>query len=97
MNEIDEKELAIGYLEGGIASVSTSIRKYINKAKKLYEQYPNKVKLIENKDGSIYMQFPPEWIRFPAPKRTMSEENKQKAKERMATVRNKMTRSNNIE
>ena len=95
MNEYAEKELAIGYLEGGIASVSTSIRKYITQAKKLYEKYPDQVKFIENQDGSIYMQFPPEWIKFPKPKKIITEENREKAKKRMAKARQTKERKNN--
>lgn len=82
-----EKEFAINYYEGGIASLTSSITKFTNKAKKLAKAYPNKVFIHENQDGSVYMQFPAEWIKFPTPKKTMSEENKLKAAERMKNAR----------
>lgn len=90
-----EKEFGISYSEGGIASVSTSILRYCNKAKKLAQDYPDEVELYINKDGSVYMTFPPEWIKFPSPKKTMSEENKIKAAERMLKARNKKDEKNN--
>lgn len=95
LNYAGDKEIAINYFEGGIASLSTSILKYCNKAKKLAEDYPSQVKLYTNKDGSIYITFPPDWIKFPSPKKTMSEENKLKAAERMLKAREKKNEKNN--
>lgn len=95
LNYVGDKEIAISYFEGGIASLSTSIFKYCNKAKKLAEDYPNQVKLYTNKDGSIYITFPPDWIKFPSPKKIMSEENKLKAAERMLKAREKKNEKNN--
>lgn len=94
-NFAGEREIGIGYYEGGIASVSTSILKYKNMAKKLAEKYPDEVTLLENMDGSIYMIFPPEWIRFPAPKKNMSEENKIKAANRLKKIREKKNEKEN--
>lgn len=82
-----DKELCISYAEDGIASLTSSIRRYSNKAIALAEKYPNKVKLYQNEDGSIYMQFPSDWIKFPSPKKQVSEENKQKAAERLKQAR----------
>lgn len=90
MKEFDfagDKELCINYAEDGIASLTSSILRYSNKAKKLAQAYPDQVYLVENKDGSIYMQFPMEWIKFPSPKKQMSDENKLKAAERMKRAR----------
>lgn len=86
-NFAGEKELAICYVEGGVASLSTSIQKFANRAKKLAKDYPTEVKLFNNSDGSVYIQFPAEWIKMPKPKRIVSEEQKQKAKERMNNIR----------
>lgn len=88
-NFAGDKEFCINYAEGGIASLTSSIRKYTNKAIKLNELYPDKTKLYTNEDGSIYLQFPMEWIKFPSPKKTMTEENKIKAAERMKFAREK--------
>ena len=85
--EVGEKEFAISYAECGVATLTSSIRRYTNKALKLAEQFPNEVKCVQNSDGSVYMIFPPEWIKFPSPRKTMSEENREKAKDRMKNAR----------
>lgn len=82
-----DKELCISYAEDGVASLTSSIRRYNNKAMTLAEKYPNDVKLYQNEDGSVYMQFPADWIKFPSPKKKVSAENKQKAAERLKQAR----------
>ena len=86
-NFAGDRELSISYVENGVASLSSSILRYTNKAKKLAEQYPEITKLYENTDGSIYMQFPSDWIKMPSPKKQVSEENKIKAAERLKKAR----------
>ena len=96
-NFVGDKELDIGYIEGNkIASLSSSILKFTNKAKKLAEEYPDQVKLYTNEDGTIYMTFPVDWIRFPKPKTTriLTEEDKQKLAERMENARNQKKGNN---
>lgn len=95
LNYVGDKEIVINYFEGGVASLSTSILRYCNKAKKMAEDYPEQVKLYTNNDGSVYITFPPEWIKFPSPKKIMSEENKLKAAERMLKAREKKNEKNN--
>jgi len=87
MNESGDREFAINYIEGGIASLSSSIRRFTTQAKKLAEKFPEEVKLVENTDGSVYMQFPSEWIKFPKPKRRVSDKQKQLASERLRQFR----------
>lgn len=85
-----EKELSICYLEGNKqASLTTSMRAFCNKAEKLAEAHPQETMLVKNQDGSIYLVFPAEWIKFPSPKKKVSEENKIKAAERMKAARAK--------
>lgn len=94
MSKIDvgERETVICRAEGiGFASISSSEKKFISKIKKLGNKYPNDTKLIENPDGSVYLQFPIEWIKMPNPPRQMSEEAREKAAERMRGLRNNGT------
>ena len=70
--------------------VYTSERKYINKIYKLKEQYPDEVVILkENQDGSLCVNLPYDWMPFPKPKtkRTLTEEQKQAASERMKAAR----------
>lgn len=87
MNLVGDKEFAINYAEGGIASLTASILKYKNKALKLAQKYPNEVKCYVNNDGSVYLTFPPDWIKFPAPKKSVSAETRTKAAERLKKAR----------
>lgn len=91
----DEKDIVIEYLDGrGFATVSTSIRSYVTKAKKLAKAYPDEVKIIINQNGSAYIQFPPKWIKFPSPPRKrgtkeLTDEQKEILVERMKNARKK--------
>lgn len=91
-----DREFCINYAEGGIASLTSSIKRYANKAKKLAEKFPNETKLYENKDGSVYLIFPCEWIKFPSPKKVISDENRQKASERLKNARKTREKNNEI-
>ena len=82
-----DKEIVIAYAENGIASVTSSILRYSNKIKKLAKAHSEETKLWENEDGSVYMQFPAEWIKLPSPKKQVTEENRLKAIERMKKAR----------
>ncbi len=88
-NFVGDREFCIDYTEEGIASLSSSIKKFSNRAIKLANQYPNETKITINEDGTVYLVFPSEWIKFPSPKKAMSEENKIKAAERMKKAREK--------
>mgnify|MGYP003291852749 CR=1 FL=1 len=82
-----DKEIVIAYAENGIASVTSSILRYSNKIKKLAKTHLEETKLWENEDGSVYMQFPAEWIKLPSPKKQVTEKNRLKAIERMKKAR----------
>lgn len=69
---------------------SSDERKFVNKVRKLKEQYPDKVRIIaepEDNDGCIYAELPREWLRIAPPvKRVLTDEQKQKCAERLKGV-----------
>lgn len=70
--------------------IYTSERKYINTIYRLQESHPEEVNITKvNSDGSINAEVPYNWLVFPRPKstRTLSEEQKQAAGERMKKAR----------
>lgn len=85
------------YDENAHLTISTGKRKYVNKIKKFAKDYPDVVKYIENKDGSVCATMPIEWFKFPSPKRTreMTEEQKEELAERMRQARNIKKENNN--
>lgn len=88
---MDIKETNINRIQGEkIVNVYTCETKYINKLNKLQEEYPNLVKLTIYPDG-IEAEVPADWFKFVSPKRNsnMSEEQKEKMRERMANARAK--------
>ena len=78
------KENSIEWINGQRAvTVSLSQAKFINKVKKLASDHPEVEILAENEDGSIYAHLPLNYIKISAP-RQMSEDQKQKARERLS-------------
>ena len=68
-------------------TVSFCMQKWINKVKKLKEQYPDDVKILaENEDGSICAKLPIKYLKISAPKR-VSEEQRRAASERLKKIR----------
>lgn len=80
----DLRENAIEWYNGrDIITVTLSQRKYINKIMKYAEKYPEDVKIEKiNEDGTILAHIPLSYLKIQKP-RTMSEEDKKKAKERL--------------
>lgn len=75
-------------------NIYTSETKYINKLKKLAEQYPTEVKMIrqykeEGKVIDVDYHVPLAWFVFPRPskRKSMSEEQRQQAAERLKKYR----------
>lgn len=67
--------------------VSFTQKKYINKIKKLYEKHKDSFSyFIENADGSICAEVPIEWLKI-SPKRAVSEEQREAARERLQQAR----------
>lgn len=83
MNFVNNNENCIEFLNNQhTITVPFCMQKWINKVKKLQEQYPNDVKIIaENDDGSICAKLPIKYLKLSAP-RKVSEEQKQAARER---------------
>lgn len=80
------KETDINYIIGdNYISVSTGVKKYINKILAFKEQFPNYVNIIENIDESVCVKFSTEKFSMPfvKAKRKMSEEQIEMARKRM--------------
>ena len=65
------------------ATVTLSQGRYVTRIKRLAAEHPEECRIIaQNSDGSIYAHIPVKWVKIGVP-RTVSEETKQKARERM--------------
>lgn len=84
-------ETAINRLQGeDYCSIFTAERKFINRLKKLAQDYPNDVTIqYINDDGSIGARVPYDWFRFvkPKAKRTYTPEQLEAMKKRMKKAR----------
>lgn len=73
-------------------TVYTGERKFISNLKEMAKDFPNEVKILEeNEDGSILAHVPYQAFRFPLvrEKRTMTDEQRQAAAERLKAAREK--------
>lgn len=86
----DEYENAIEFLDGQkTAAVTLHDRRLRNRILKLAEQHPDEVSVIcrpEENNGFLFAHIPLKWLRIQPPKQ-MSEEQREKAKERLARAR----------
>lgn len=90
-----DKETCIDIIQGEpYCSISTMQSKYIEDILLLKDKYPDEVKIIHRATDkepcdAIVAQVPASWFRFVRPKvkKKMSEEQKNKAKERMRKAR----------
>lgn len=84
------RENCIEWIEGDSRiTITTYHRKFINKLKAISEEKPEEVEIIkENKDGSICVHAPLEFLKI-GPKKSynLSEEKKQELRERCARMR----------
>lgn len=89
---VSEIETTINYLqENKTMTVFTSQRKWLNKLTK-YANEPNSQVTIkhENADGSKIFEVPTSWLKIAPPvKRTLTEEQRLKATERLKKARDK--------
>jgi len=75
-----------------VAWFSSDEQKWINKIRKLKNEYPDEIQIIaepETNDGCIYCQLPASWLKI-QPKRktrTMTEEERIEAVERLKQAR----------
>ena len=70
---------------------STDERKYISKVRRLKEQHPDKVRIInepEDNDGCLYCELPVEWFTIRVPvKRVLTDEQRSELSARMKRIR----------
>lgn len=72
------------YMEFG-----TDERKYANKLRKLAEEHPDEVKIINDDGKYVYAHLPLNWFKMPSPpiKRNLTEEQRKAASERFKAMR----------
>lgn len=92
---MENTENMIEFISGTrTATVTFTNQKHINRIKKLYEERGDEFKYLkENTDGSVCAKIPLKWIKInPGSKegRTMTEEQKEAARIRLAEARKKM-------
>lgn len=83
-------DTSFAYTEKGKGYFSSDEYVWINRIKKLQEEYPEQVRIIaqpENNDGCIYCQLPTSWFKLqPKRKSTMTDEQKAAASARMKAM-----------
>ena len=62
-------------------AVTFSQKKFVNKLKRLAEQYPDEVDCLENPDGSVFGHLPLKWLKISKP-REVTDEQRRVARER---------------
>lgn len=83
-------ETCFNYTDRDTAYFSSDERKFINKVRRLKEQYPERVRIIaepEENDGCIYCELPTAWFTIRVPKkRVLTEEQRQELSNRMKRI-----------
>lgn len=89
ISSADFRDNNIEWVQGDtIVTASFHAKKYINKVKRLAEQYPDEVDYKENKDGTIICHFPLRYVKISHPAtRELTEEQRQASRERFAAYR----------
>lgn len=84
---MDNKENAIEFLSGDdMMVVSFTSKKFVNLITNLYKEHPDQFTYFyQNDDGSICAKIPLSWEKI-RPPRTMTEEQKEAARERMKAL-----------
>ena len=83
----DYNETAIEHERGNALATITAAETWsINRMLKLKEEYPDKVDILENPDGTIFGHFPAKWLKI-SPPRKMTEEQVEAARERAKNMR----------
>jgi hypothetical protein len=78
---MDFKENNIEWITGdNMMSVTLTSQRHINKIRKLAERKPDEVKIVTNKDGSIYATLPLSYLKFNPPMNLTEEQKKELAK-----------------
>jgi len=78
---MDFKENNIEWITGdSTIAVTLTSQRHINKIRKLAERKPDEVKIVTNKDGSIYATLPLLYLKFNPPKDLTEEQKEELAK-----------------
>lgn len=88
----DIRETAWDHIGGEkTATFSTSEKKWIREIQKLHEKFPNEVEIrYTNKDGSILVHIPADWLKIrPKKKSNLSAEQIAASKARLELARQK--------
>ena len=84
-------ETCFNYTEKEHGYFSSDERRFINKVRKLKEQYPQDVIFLaepEDNDGCIYCEMPTEWFTIRVPRKLyLTEEQRKELSERMKRIR----------
>lgn len=82
-------ENAIEFLRGQkTATITLSSKRLRNRIYTYQKKYPDDVEILSDKDGVLYAHIPTSWIRLvPPQQRTLSEEEKEAARIRLAKYR----------
>lgn len=84
-------ETCFNYCDINKGFFSSDEKRWINKIRKLKEEYPDEIRIIaepETNDGCIYCQLPTSWLKIqPKRKVELSEEEKDVLRERLARMR----------
>lgn len=86
---MDFKENNIEWITGdNTIAVTLTSQRHITRIRKLAEKKPDEVKIVANKDGSIYATMPLSYLKFNAPL-TLTDEQRKNAAERLKANRDK--------
>lgn len=78
---MDFKENNIEWITGdSTIAVTLTSQRHITRIRKLAERKPNEVKIVANKDGSIYATLPLSYLKFNPPKDLTEEQKKELVK-----------------
>ena len=78
---MDFKENNIEWITGdNMMSVTLTSQRHITKIRKLAERKPDEVKIVTNKDGSVYATLPLSYLKFNPPKDLTEEQKKELTK-----------------
>ena len=69
-------------------SITLTSQRHITRIRKLAERKPEEVKIVANKDGSIYATLPLSYLKFNPPM-DLTEEQKEKLRKRVRVAREK--------
>lgn len=86
----DLRETSIERVQGdSYCTVYTGEKKFVNKLKKMAEEYPEDVNIISEDCLGIVAHVPYDWFKFISPKRkhNLTDEQRQAASERMRRAR----------